>query len=289
MPKHINDNDLGEVDIQERPLSEPTTMSYFLQRVKIAQLARSISTAIPHDPRTATCEIIFSLDSQLEMALQQFPSFFRSEVADSESIKRIDQAHSYIPMQRFLVNMMLNLIRCKLHFPYLVGSPDKALHAYSRQMSLKAARRVLLLHNQMTTSNIAHSADFLKIQGTSFQFMGALILATDLCCNRSLCEDPERQVMELMGILDQLEGMKRNSQIAGQFLEKIKKLLAEKGLWSGDAGGLTMRDGREFEGEILVPDDAELGVLDSDIPFPFDDLWESFIDRPSALDMIDLM
>ncbi|KAF2474824.1 uncharacterized protein BDR25DRAFT_332154 [Lindgomyces ingoldianus] len=289
IPRHINDEDLGNPNIQERPLSEPTTMSYVLHRLKIAEIARCISDVIPHDPNDATCELIVPLDSKLESLIQDLPAFFKVEIADSEETRVIDQTHSYIPMQRLLINMMINIIRCRLHFPHLAGSPSESLHVFSRNASLKAARQLLAAHQDMITSEISHSADFMKIQGTVFHlFMGALILATDLCCNQPNGEDRERQSSELMVALKQLDGIKQHSQIAAKFLEDLTQLLVKYGVWSSYTT-VSPNVGNELSPNVHSFGNGQIGVQDLSSPLSFDDLWETFVERPSALDMIDIL
>ena len=288
IPRHIDAEDLSTDVIEERPLSQPTTMSYFLQRVKVAEIARCISDVVPHNPNTATCGTILALDSKLESLIQNLPAFFRLEIADSEEISLVDQTYPYIPLQRLVINSMINLVRCKLHFPYLCGHPSKTLHIFSRHASLKAARQVISLHQDIATSDIPHSADFMKIQGTIlFMFIGALILATDLCCNQPH-EDFERQSSELMGVLNGLSRLKRHTQIAANFLEKLTQLLVKHRVWPSVMTG-TGETQRDLDLATSSPDNDLTEGPDFDAMPSFDDLWDTFIERPSLLDMIDSM
>lgn len=270
-------------------MSEPTTMSYNLHRLRVAEIARCISDVIPHDPNDVTCGLILPLDSRLESSIQDLPTFFRLEVAGSEEIKLIDQKHPSIPMQRLLINLMTNLIRCKLHFPYLAGHPSTSLHIFSRNASLTAARRVLSTHTDMTTLNISHSADFMRIQGAVlFLFMGAIVLATDLCCNQLLLEDRDRQMSELMAALKQLDAIRQYSQMARKFLEALTQMLVKYGLWLSDTAVSMTR-----EGDMAPNDDCytegHVGVSELDTRFAFDELWETFVEQPSAVDIIDIL
>jgi hypothetical protein len=283
---HVNDDDLSNPSVKERPLSEPTTMSYFLQRLKVAEVARCIADAIPQDPPDATCELILSLDSKLESLIQNLPTFYRIEIASSAGTALIDQTHPYIPIQRLLINLMINLMRCKLHFPYLSGDPSSPIHALSRKASLKAARHVLAAHRDMSTPDIRHSADFMKLQGTVFHiFMGALILATDLCCNQPSDEDRERQLSELTVTLRQLHDIKQHSQIAAQFLEKLTQLLVKYGVWStSTAASLGMDQESGLDAAWVEP--SQMGMQDLDAPFPFEYLWDAFVEQRSVSDKI---
>ncbi|CAO2658204.1 Nn.00g059270.m01.CDS01 [Neocucurbitaria sp. VM-36] len=289
IPKHINDDDLGNPNIQERPLTEPTTMSYVLHRLKVAEIVRCILDVIPHDPSDATYEMILSLDSKFDSLSQDLPAFFRVENADSDETKVIVRSHPYIPIQRLMLNMTINIFRCKLHFPYLAGNPSKSLHAFSRDASLKAARNLLSAHRDMISSEISNSADFMKIQGTVFHiFMGALVLATDLCCNQPRGADRDRQSSELTMVLHQLDGIKQHSQIAAEFLKHLTQLLVKYGVWSPDT---TVSPITENGSEPSMDrfGNGQMDLYEFTGPFPFDDLWEMYVEQPSALDILDIM
>lgn len=266
-------------------------MSYNLHRLKVAEIARHISDVMPRNANDATCELILSLDSKLESLIQSLPVFFRIEIADSEETAQIDRSHSQIPMQRLLINFMVHLIRCKLHFPFLSGHPNKTLHAFSRDASLKSARRVLAAHRDMSMLHISHSSDFMKIQGTVFHmFTGALILATDLCCNRPQGEERERQSAEMMAVLRQLDSIKRHSQSAAKFLETLTQLLVQYGVWAPDTIiSPNTEDGSATMVDSFGHDDIHAQDFETLEPFPFEELWDTFVDRPSSgLDLLNV-
>lgn len=257
-------------------------MSYGLHRLKLAEIARYISDAIPQNPSDATCEVVLSLDSKLESLIQTLPSFFRVEIADSDETRRIDQAHTYIPIQRLVLNLMINLIRCKLHFPYLSGHPSSPLHVFSRISSLKAARHVLSRHRDMRILDISHVPDFMKIQGTVVHmFVAALILATDICCNQPQEGDRESELSELMLALDELEAIKQYSQIAAKFLDDLTHLLVKYGVLSPPA--TTSNTNMDGFG------DSQMGVHEFDTHFHFDELWGTFVEGALPVDMVDIL
>jgi hypothetical protein len=186
---------------------------------------------MPHDPSEASCELILSLDAKLESLVCELPDFFKIELVGSEETRQIDDEHSYIPTQRLLVNLLINVFRCGLHFSYLSGRANKSLHSFSRQASLKAARVVLSSHRGMSMTDMSDLADFMKIQGTIFHmFIGALVLAADICCNQPLGQEGETQFSELMGVLQQLDGVKGHSQMAARLLDVLTQLLIKYGV-----------------------------------------------------------
>lgn len=297
IPRNINDEDLAMSDFTEQPFSKPTTMSYFLYRLKAAEIARCISDMVSNDPNSASSEIVISLDSKYDHLLDELPTFFKMEHAHSAEVRAIDEKYSYIPIQRLVITIMINLGRCKLHFPYLVGSTNTALHIFSRHACLKAARSVLGAHRDMSTTNLSHSSDYMKLQGTvHHMFVGAVILATDLCCNRPRGEERERQHSELMRACAVLASLKHHSQIAAKFLESLTALLVKYGVWAQSVTALT-REGESMANQDLSQQwqlgDYSLGSSDIEhqdfeVPVWFDDLWGAFVEQPSAMDMIDI-
>ncbi|KAF5261759.1 hypothetical protein FOXYS1_7535 [Fusarium oxysporum] len=285
LPRHINDDDLSNLEYKERPISEPTTMSYNLQRVKVAEVVRCISDLMPHDPSEASCELILSLDAKLDSLLSELPAFFKLELSESESTKKVDQSYPHIPMQRLLINLLISIFRCGLHFPYLPGRVNKALHAFSRQASLNAARVVLSSQRGMSMTDMSHSADFMKIQGTIFHmFIGALVLTTDICCN----QDGQMQLSELMDVLKKLDDVKDHSKMAAKLLDILMQLLVSYGVWPPSTTISTYtEDATPLESVLSGYEGSRLDSLD--MPFPFDELWETYIGQPYGLDMLDVL
>ncbi|KAF5655022.1 hypothetical protein F25303_947 [Fusarium sp. NRRL 25303] len=285
LPRHIDDDNLSNSDRKERPLSEPTTMSYNLQRIKVAEVVRCISDLMPHDPSEASCELLLSLDAKLGSVLCELPNFFRTELAESEETKQIDNAYPHIPMQRHLINLLINIFRCGLHFPYLPGRVNKPLHAFSRQASLKAARAVLSTQRGMTMIDMLHSADFMKIQGTIFHmFIGALVLTTDICCN----QDGQTQISELIEVLKKLDDVKGHSKMAAKLLDILTQLLVSYGVWSPSTTISTYaEDAAPLDFGLSGYQDPRLDGLD--MPLPFDELWETYIGQTGGLNLLDAL
>lgn len=260
-------------------------MSYNLQRVKVAEVVRCISDLMPHDPSEASCELLLSLDARLDLVLCELPNFFKTELAESEETKQIDNAYPHIPMQRLLINLLINIFRCGLHFPYLPGRVNKPLHAFSRQASLKAARAVLSTQRGMTMKDMLHSADFMKIQGTIFHmFIGALVLTTDICCN----QDGQTQISELMEVLKKLDDVKDHSKMAAKLLDILTQLLVSYGVWSPSTTISTYaEDATPLDLGLSGFKDPRLDGFD--MPLPFEELWETYIGQPGSLDMLDIL
>jgi hypothetical protein len=83
LPLHVDDEDLSKPGVTEKPLSEPTAMSYNRYRLKMAIITRDISDMLPIDPNLATYDLIISLDLRLDQFVDSLPNFFRMDKAKS--------------------------------------------------------------------------------------------------------------------------------------------------------------------------------------------------------------
>lgn len=273
-------------------------MSYFLQRLKIAEIAQVVSDTSPINPSEITYDEVVSLDAKFQHFVDTLPAFFKIESSQTKEVCQIDKDHSYVPAQRLVLAIMLNLTRCKLHFPHLVGSANTALHIFSRHACLKAAQSVLSAHRDMSDANLSHSADFMKLQGTiHLMFVGALVLATDLCCNRPRGAKREQQASELTRACNVLASIQQHSQLASKFLDSLTQLLIKCGVWSLPATAPLPTNEQpsnhddalqQWQFDDYLLEDGVLEHQDLDTSLLFDDLWETFIDRPSAMNMIDI-
>jgi hypothetical protein len=299
LPRHIHDEDLTTSNPRELPLTQPCPISYVLCRLKLSEVAHAITELTPNNPIEASYDLVTSIDSKLQQFLKSLPVFFQMEKAHTPKVRQIDHKHPYIPMQRLVITMMINLGLCKLHFPFLVGSPFKGLHNFSRKTCLKAARSVLAAHRIITTSNLPYSSDFMKIQGTvQHMFMGAVVLATDLCCNQPRGPEREKQSSELMHVCSVLASIKQHSQIAAKFLTSLTELLVKYGVWSPSVVfPLADEPASNMNGVVsqlpqlseYLLDYGHIDPQEIDSSFLFDDLWEQFVQKPSVLEMIDLV
>jgi hypothetical protein len=318
MPLNINEDDLAAGNLVERPPTEPTHMSYVIQRLKIAIVARDFSNVVPIDPGNATFDLILSLDAQMEEFNQNLPAFFDVHKSHTEEIRMLDRKYPYLPIQRLVITMILSLGRCKLHLHYLVGSPDMALHKFSRDICLRSARMALLAHKELSSLDLSHASDYMKVQGTVHHlFLVAIILATDLCCNRPTGPERDRSSDELMTACEVLASVKNQSQVAAKFLDCLTRLLVKYGVWSPNSteeetsAGVVQAATASLEQRLPVTGLAPAPVATNTVqedpmsqqwmfdqqefwdrpqagPMQFNDLWEMYVGQQSSMELIDL-
>jgi hypothetical protein len=150
----------------------------------------------------------------------------------------------------------------------------------------------------MSGPGVAGTSQFMKLQGTEYHmFIAAVILATDLCCNRPGDAEHEQQSSELMPVCLLLASIKQQSQIAAKLLQSLTELLIKYGVWSlsftippavEQVWALDIEASQQWQfGDGLLVN-RDMGQQNFDIPLEFDGLWETFIEKSSALDLIDV-
>jgi hypothetical protein len=200
-PLNVNDEDLlCDADTNERPLSDMTAMSYFLQRVRLAEICRCIVDSVPpfSSLSEADYDDILMLDTKLKTFLEELPIFFRLDVDSVEKSREVDEQHPYTPVQRFAICGHAHMKRCRLHQPFLSSHDTRYL--YSRNTCLASARAVIQICRQLHEGKVLKagfaSTDRRLLSLIYFLFMATVVLVMDLCFNRQ-----EEQGAYLRGIV----------------------------------------------------------------------------------------
>ncbi|KAL1955984.1 hypothetical protein VTO42DRAFT_7884 [Malbranchea cinnamomea] len=147
------------VDSQSQTLS----MTCFLQRVRLAELCRTIVDCMPRFledvETTVDYEHIIALDGKFEDCLQELPVFFRLDEGSRCASRDIERMFPQIATQRYLIHLAFNTRRSKLHQPFLVRRFVEPKYACSRDACLRCARTVLEINRipEREKGNLAYS------------------------------------------------------------------------------------------------------------------------------------
>jgi hypothetical protein len=204
--RNVDDEDLDSADqIRDRPRSEPTSMSYYIQRIRLAELCREAADLIPmshHVSASVDYGAVVALDMRFEAFLAGLPVFLRN---DEESIRQSVETMATRPhmkTQRQALFMTTNAKRCKLHQPFLIRGLVHESYSYSRNASLKSARAVL----EESRLGEANARGIDPCESHAFRpyfiyytFMATIVLVMELCVTRksSLVGDQIHEGAEL--------------------------------------------------------------------------------------------
>lgn len=165
LPRNINDYHLHNYPPDfSLPSSEPTSMSYLIQRIKLATIVRDFVDAMPLSP--ASPDLIpyndfVALDQRFVQFHNDLPFFFQMDEQNARRSKEIYARMPFIELQKYIVCMTSETRRCTLHQPYLVRGFTNTKYSYSRDLCLSSARKVLDVKRQLEkTTLVSYSGTF---------------------------------------------------------------------------------------------------------------------------------
>ncbi|ETS00081.1 hypothetical protein M419DRAFT_101290 [Trichoderma reesei RUT C-30] len=153
-PRNANDEDIMEgVEIIDRPVTEATCISYFVQRIRLAEVCRTLIDRAPLGTPTSETSVykgILEVDAKLNQFMREAPDFLSLECSHLDSLPITDPRRSpFITAQRYMLNLLLHRQLCKIHLPYLAQGTVDPAYAYSRDVCLRSARVVFELDHQL--------------------------------------------------------------------------------------------------------------------------------------------
>lgn len=228
-PLHLNDDDLdsGRLE-QERPMSQPTTMSYFLQRLRLAEICR-ISTdrglTAPKSSESLNQSNVIYVDAELKQLSESLPLFF---LLDNKRHISDHSQNSTVVVQRYFINSLIHTQRCKLHLPYLVQGLIGPEYVYFRHSCLESARMIVQTELQLEQEDISFTRTRFRHTGVLYGLLMAnVVFLLDGCSLPSAGVGlPSRRCNEAVHAMRILEQAKSHSQIAARFWCSIKRILS---------------------------------------------------------------
>ena len=268
-PRNVDDDDLLQEDPpMDKPLSEPTTMSYYIQRIKIAEICRRVVDVMPlssFELGTVDYQEIINLDEQFEAFFQELPPFFRIDNKSLRESVPIVRRYPHLQIQRYAVLMIAHTRRCKLHQPFLIRRSMERHYDYSREMSLKSARSVIQMKDLLREEDPDSFASVsTKHTGIIYHiFMATVVLVMDLCFNKAANgEDDAARKAEVVSAFQMMEEARSQSRMANEFLESLMDVLRKhkvrlhsQNILPNDAGesmGGEERESRPFQTAVGV-------------------------------------
>ncbi|RAO70372.1 uncharacterized protein BHQ10_006384 [Talaromyces amestolkiae] len=226
-PWNVNDEDLydGMKNI-DKPLSEPTEMSYFLQRIRLGEMCRELVDRMPLGATardTSDHAEIIAVDAQFLKFLAEIPPFFKLEAAEAPSQPPLTAG---IIVQRYIIHSLVHSHRCKLHLPYLAKASSNSQYNYSRESCLEAARQTIRTEKLLERESVRFVHARFRISGVlQAVYIASIAFLLDMCFHndRGQC-DPKRkaELIEACGILEEA---RTHSPFTANLLESLDSIV----------------------------------------------------------------
>ncbi|ROW15598.1 hypothetical protein VPNG_02181 [Cytospora leucostoma] len=185
-PHNINDADLHEDSLhRDLPVSQLTEMSYFLQRVRMAEISRMI---VDHDSVAVTdadwqSGYITAMDIELVHILTYIPPFFHLDRYKQGP----NSTTSGVFIQAYMLSSLLHTARCKLHLRHFISGQKKEnppFYASSRVACVQAAREIVRGENQLNNSQHPFVLIRMRLSAILYGvFVASIVLLVDASVN----------------------------------------------------------------------------------------------------------
>lgn len=228
-PLNINDEELVDgMSRTEQPLSQPTAMSYSLQRLRLSEISRRIVDRTPlvtGQTFGPSHDVVMDIDTELQLLTNDIPPFFSMSKAGLTEIYQLDSSQAVkIAHQGYIYHSLLYAQRCKLHFPYFTRGYVDCAYASSRDICLQSARLIIRTESQLETSGLCIATRFKLLGLLVSVFMASIIVLMDLCHNKSSSQQEERRG-EVVDAFRILEEARHESETAARFLDALMHVL----------------------------------------------------------------
>ncbi|KAB8269319.1 hypothetical protein BDV30DRAFT_229926 [Aspergillus minisclerotigenes] len=214
--------------LQDRPLSQPSSLSAFIYRVKLATLCREVVDAMPSiwlEAQEPDYETILALDGKFQNFLSELPTFFKLDPDSIEQSKKICEERPYIPVQRISLHFSLHARLCRLHRPYHLEAVTNPKYSYSQRVCIQSAQNVLELRRLMDDAGARIGLKPGRFWTTNqHAYLAALILATDVSFNPD-APDAEARKAKVLAAYETLEKSKEESSILVETIQKNMQTL----------------------------------------------------------------
>ncbi|GAB1209163.1 hypothetical protein APSETT445_007930 [Aspergillus pseudonomiae] len=214
--------------MMDRPLSQPSSLSAFIYRVKLATLCREVVDVMPSiwlEAQEPDYETILALDRKFQNFLDELPIFFQLDPDSIEQSQSICEKRPYIPVQRISLHFSLHARLCRLHRPYHLEGVTNPKYFYSHRICIQSALKVLELRRLMDDAGARIGLKPGRFWTTNqHAFLAALILATDVSFKPE-APDAEAHKAKVLAAYETLEKSKEESSILVETIQRNMQTL----------------------------------------------------------------
>ncbi|KAF5597533.1 zinc finger transcription factor YRR1 [Fusarium pseudocircinatum] len=230
-PLNADDEDLVEgQELVGKPMNCSTNMSYFLQRVRLAEVVRNFTDRVPltnsSNPDVHSYGLVLEVDAAIEQFIEDLPPFLKFNTGDLQQLPATE-AHKKpgLIIQRHIMNVFVHGQRCKLHLPYLARGAVEPTYARSRRVCLDSARMVIQTEHQLekeaTTFNSTRLRLCLVLHSV---FIASIVLLLDFCLGAD-ADAKEQRREDLLEAWDILEAAKELSRPTARIQDLLTQVM----------------------------------------------------------------
>lgn len=229
-PRNAHDEDLVDGrDVVDRPLDEPTCVSYLLQRIRLAEVCHGLLDRSPFillSPEAMEYGQVMEVDARLKRFIRDLPPFFSLDNADWHGLLPTDPQRSpSITVQRYALNILLHRQLCKLHLPYLARGTVEPTFAYSHVECLRSARLIIHIEHKLRKEDLPSVSFRQRVNMVLRSVFVACIALVLHACLGSESQDASADRDEVSDAWSILQEAKDQSLLASKLLDLSVQVL----------------------------------------------------------------
>lgn len=233
-PRNLGDGQLLDNAAHfDLPTSEATETSYFLQRIRLAEVSRNIAdqnngaaNSIGSNPLHA---VVTAMDAELKLMASEIPPFLDISHYNNDGGSERETDNFIFA---YMLNSIVHTQRCKLHLIYLTGGLDRddndTAYNFSRATCLESARHIIRGEVQLRQSQ--HPFVLVQVRLTAILygvFVANIVLLMDICVNRPESLEHELLNGDVRTALRMMEHAKSHSLAAAKLHACLMRIIAK--------------------------------------------------------------
>lgn len=303
-PKDCSDDDLVLGEENELTIGpQPSSMSFFLERLRLAHLCREMTDTVPLETSELTqmpFEQIIALDKKLQDFISNLPFFFKIDAESRRRSKPFETVCPRLPVLRYFIITEAHSKRCKLHQRFLHRQSFDPRYDYSRRACIESARAVVQVYKDLREHSAPSTVMELMPMAVHFTHLALVVMVMDLCFNRDEAEEPEIKA-EVNEALQMFGDSSSLSPLLGRFLNSLKDVLWKHKVHLTDPLALAAHNVANFADDIMLDtfnnraNDDEMqstlsgpDMVDPSVPLStsFDEFWQIAMQGEPNLDLL---
>ncbi|KAL4964025.1 Zn(II)2Cys6 transcription factor [Aspergillus stella-maris] len=225
LPANVDDSEISATEpLKPKPLSEPTSSTFLIYRVKLASVCRGVVDSMPPIAwSTGPCyDTVLALDARFHDCLAALPGPYQLSQDTLITGEQTCDDRPYIVWQRTTAHLSVHTRLCRLHRPYHLKGMTDPTYKYSRDACVRSAQIVLDLRRSMdeTQTRVGFTPARFWIVAQHV-FLAALTLATDVSFDGNALDAEIRR----QKVLAAYETLEKSTEESCGFRETIQKNL----------------------------------------------------------------
>lgn len=295
LPKDCSDDEILFEEKENSSMGpQPTGMTIFLERIRLAHLCREIADTVPLETSKLLelpYEKIIALDGKMVDYILSLPFFFQLDPENRERTMAIENIYPIVPVLRYCIVTTVHSRRCKLHQRFLLRQTLDTRYEYSRHACLESARAVIQVYEDISQFHSPSTLMARMSKAVHITHLALAVLIMDLCFNRDKVDDAEIKEA-VRTTLQRFEETRESSPLFARFLSSSNNILQKYKVNLGETSLDT------FPGTAFSSQGTDEPILDPSIPSPYiehpgisfdsslDDFWYMALQDEPDLDTV---